>query len=346
MALSRQPQPQDASATRKTGCLWAFVVFQSLTIVTLLLILAVYGALDLSLGVHGTESHLGADEFPDLTEVWSYGSGDTKVVDIPLTGVIMLEEQDGYFSRISGTALAALMSIRRATHDPDVKAIILSVDSGGGGITASDILYDALLEFKAHGEDRHVVALLHDVAASGAYYVSLAADHIIAHPTTVTGSIGVLIQSLNFRELAQKIGVKDVTIKSGRNKDLLNPFGDLGEEQRAMLQEVVDDMHSRFVRLVAENRHLPEETVRGFSDGRVFGAARALEMGVIDEIGYRDVAMHRTAELLNVEDIMVIRYHQEFSLASFLRGMSRADLLRTLMPPDAGTPQLLYRWSL
>ena len=142
----------------------------------------------------------------------------------------------------ASSASAALRAIKRATHDPDVEGILLEVDSGGGGITASDILYESLQEFRDADTDRVVVAIFGDVAASGAYYISLAADHIIAHPTTITGSIGVLMQSINARQLGEKIGVHDVTIKSGKNKDILNPLQDLTEEQRALLQGIVDDL--------------------------------------------------------------------------------------------------------
>ena len=170
----------------------------------------------------------GEDEVPDLQEVWSSGSEHgVKVVRIPLTGLIMLGEEGWGGGSSASSAGAALRAIQRATHDPEVEGIILEVDSGGGGITASDIIYKALQDFKKAKRGRVIVTLMGDIAASGAYYISLPSDLILAHPTTITGSIGVIMQSYNIKELAAKIGIKDETFKSGANKDILNPFQDV-----------------------------------------------------------------------------------------------------------------------
>jgi protease-4 len=299
-------------------------------------------AVSLSFG-HG-RSGSGEDENPRMREVWSSGHGDTKVVRIPLTGLIFLDG-GGWATHEAGSTETTLRAIRRATHDTEVRAIILEVDSGGGGITASDILYRELCKFKEADEERVIVALMGDVAASGGYYVCLAADAILAHPTTLTGSIGVLMQSFNVRDLAQKIGVRDVTIKSGENKDLLNPMGELTPAQRTMLQGVVDDLHSRFVGLVAENRNLEEENVRALADGRVFLAEAAKEAGLIDGIGYAVDAEDTVSEMLDDAEIIVYRYEEEPSLLDFLRGgpsfFGRADLRGLL---DAAGARLMYRW--
>lgn len=284
----------------------------------------------------------GEDEFPEFEEVWSCGSGSNKVVRIPLTGMILLGSEESLFTSASSADLA-LRSIRRATLDDDVLAIVLEIDSGGGGITASDVIYKALLDFKQSRADRKIVALCGDTAASGAYYIALAADHIIAHPTTVTGSIGVIVQSVNVRELAAKHGVKDVTIKSGENKDLLNPLTDFTVQQQAILQSVVDDMHDRFVGLVAGNRDLSEEQVRPLADGRIFTATEALKLGLIDETGYWEDAVTRTAELLDVEHIIVYRYADMFSFGSLFRAM-RTMSPRALLGLDR-SPRLQYRWT-
>ncbi|MBN1558078.1 MAG: S49 family peptidase, partial [Lentisphaerae bacterium] len=156
-----------------------------------------------------------------------------------------------------------------------------------------------------------------------AYYVALAADHIVAHPTTLTGSIGVLVQSINARELGEKIGVRDVTIKSGPDKDILNPLGELTPAQRTMLQNIVDTLHARFVTLVAERRGLNPARVQSLADGRIMTAERAASFGLIDEIGYWEDAVRRTAELLEADEIKVYRYEEEFSLSAFLRAAQR-----------------------
>ncbi len=285
---------------------------------------------------------LGTDEFPPLREIWSEGGGSNKVVRIPVTGMILLGESPTFISP-GGSADLALRAIRRATRDREVKAIILDIDSGGGGITASDILYDSLLAFKQADPDRRIVALCGDLTASGAYYIALAADRIIAHPTTVTGSIGVIIQSINIRELATRHGIVDVTFKSGDNKDLLNPLGAVSEEQRAIVQEVVDTMHRRFITLVAARRPIAPDTLEPLTDGRIFTADQALTLGLIDEIGYSRQAVERTRELLDLPDIIVYRYEDTFSFRQWIR-MARTLHPRAWFRHDS-TPRLQYRWA-
>ena len=328
----------------RTGCLWVVIAFQAVSLLAAGGLIVGLLAAGVSFSRYPRRRQAGIDEQPHFREVWAGGSGETKVVRIPLRGMILLDEDGLFFPSGAGSSVVALRSIARATADPDVSAIILDIDSGGGGITASDILYRALQDFKTSADGRKVVALYCDVAASGAYYVSLAADHIVAHPTTITGSIGVLMQTLNIRGLADKVGIKDVTIKSGPNKDILNPFDDLTPEQRTMLQEVIDEMYARFVKLVAANRALDEEHVRKVADGRIMTAARAREYGLIDEIGYWKDAAAKTAELLGVQNVRVYRYEQEFSFASFLKASRQAPspdmLLRKLT-----TTRFLYLWQ-
>ncbi len=288
-------------------------------------------------------SEAGEDDAPDMIETWSQGTGDVKVVRIPVAGLILLGEDSWY----AGNANTVLRSIRRATHDPDVEGLLLEINSGGGGITDSDIIYKALLDFKAAQEGRVVVTIMGDLAASGAYYIALASDRILAHPTSLTGSIGVIMQSYNFRDLAQKLGVQDVTIKSGANKDLLNPFQEVKPEQREILQKVISTMHDRFVTLVAENRKLPKETVQPLADGRVFLAEEALRHKLIDGIGYASDAQRELAELLETEAVKIYRYDEQVTFMDlFARpGIgTRFDLGRYLRA-GAGDPKLMFRWS-
>lgn len=291
----------------------------------------------------GEKRQWGEDAFPALTEIWSEGQGDTKVVRIPLSGVILLGAEPGFFGGISSADLAR-RGIRRATIDPAVRALILEVDSGGGGITASDILYHELLRFKQAQPGRKIIVLCGDIAASGAYYVALAADIILAHPTTITGSLGVMIQTLNIRDLGQFLGIRDVTIKSGENKDLLNPFGEMSNEQLDMLQDVVDAMHERFKQLIVQSRNLPPETVAELADGRIFTAAHAVELGLVDDIGYWDDAVRRLKDMLETEDIIIYRYEQAFSLRQFLRGTSYLRPAAWL--ENLQSPRLMYQWRM
>ena len=291
-------------------------------------------------------SDAGEDVAPFMTETWSAGNGDVKVVRIPVEGIIMLGE--GRWR--GGQTDTVLRSIRRATHDEEVKGLILEINSGGGGITDSDIIYRALLRFKEADEDRVIVSIFGDTAASGAYYIALASDHILAHPTTITGSIGVVMQTYNFKELAQKIGISDVTITSGENKDMLNPFKDVSPEQQEMLKGIVTVMHGRFTSLVTQHRNLPMDVVAPLADGRIFGAEEALRHKLIDGIGYAEDAQLKIAELLGAEEggVKIFRYGEQVTLMDLLSRPGfgfQSEMLRLLRNEQDG-PRLMYKWSL
>ena len=286
----------------------------------------------------------GVDEFPKLERTWSYGSGDTTVVRIPVQGEITRASSSGLFGEVSDPVADVLACIQDATKDEDVMAIILEVDSPGGEVTASDIIYKALLEFKKAKEGRKVVALFGDVAASGAYYISMAADYIYVHPTTITGSIGVLISTMNYKGLGDKLGIQDVTIKSGTNKDLLNPLKEVSPEQLAIMQNVVNEIYARFVMLVAEGRHLPEETVRPLADGRILTAKQAIDAKLVDGVGYWDDAVKKTAELVGVKTVKVYKYESRASLWDILKASSASRIsLKELVEPKP--PKVMYLWN-
>lgn len=291
-----------------------------------------------------TDEGGGEDEFPVMEETWSYGSGDAKVVRIAVEGVILREmESDGFFEQTADKITGILHQIRAAKNDEDVRAIILEVDSPGGGITESDEIYAELLSFKSSAEGRKVVVFMRDLAASGGYYVAMAGDWLIAQPTTVVGSIGVIMQTINFKGLGEKLGIKDTTIKSGENKDLLNPFIDVPPEQMALLQGVVDNMYGHFFDIVKEARGIEEATLKPLADGRIFVSKDALDLGLVDQIGYWEDAVAKTAEVLGERAVKVVRFekHDEFlSLLSLLQtpvGMSRIT--------EAMRPRLMYLWK-
>ncbi|MDE0838755.1 MAG: S49 family peptidase, partial [Kiritimatiellae bacterium] len=252
--------PIEKKKRSKAGCLWAALIVMAVAILGGCVLVAV-GLMSGNLfTTAASELEMGVDEAPLVDEVWSYGEGETKVIRIPITGFIHLGDDSTMLGAIPSQTMMALRSIRAATYDDEVDGIILDIDSGGGGVTASDVVFKALMNFREARPGRAVVSIFGDVAASGAYYIALASDiaALVVAPATasITGSIGVIMKTINFEEFATKHGIKDVTIASGGNKDLLNPMKELSPEQEAILQEIVNDMHARFERLLADRREL------------------------------------------------------------------------------------------
>jgi protease-4 len=286
----------------------------------------------------------GEDEFPSFSETHSYGMGTTKVVRVGFAGILSRELDGGWLGSVDPVE-DCLRQIRAARQDEEVAAILFEVDSPGGEVTAADEIHRELMLFKESREDRRIVVLVHDMAASGGYYVSVPADRIWAQPTALIGSIGVILQTLNVQGLSEKIGVTDTTIKSGRNKDMLNPFHPVDPEQVALLQESIDAMHARFVDLVAQGRSLKKADLRPLADGRLFTAEEALKHGLIDGIGYWDEAFDETAALLGVDDLYVVTYQTERSFFEQMLGVrSRIPGLRAIFSA-ATTPRRLFLWK-
>lgn len=283
------------------------------------------------------------DQFPHFNTRWSYGQGDVRVVRISLDGIITRQPDGGLFAPRVDRIQLLLNRIRAAQNDPHVRAIILEVDSPGGAVTPSDEIYQALKRFRESQPDRRVVVFARDVAASGAYYAAMASDWIVAEPTAIVGSIGVMIQTLNWRELSERIGLRDTTIKSGTTKDILNPFRDPSEEELMILQDLVDSLFDRFAGIVQAGRGFDDATLARLADGRVFTAMDALEKGLIDEIGSWDDAVARTAALLGEDDIRVLRYERRVDWGEWLASMrSPSPLPAWMQEPDR--TRIWYLW--
>ncbi len=286
----------------------------------------------------------GEDELPKLVEHWSYGKGRVKAARIALDGAIFRERGDGFFPARYDKVEFILRQIRAAQADEAVRAIILEVDSPGGAITPSDEIYRALLQFKKSNGQRKVVVFIRDLAASGGYYAAMAGDHLVAEPTAVVGSIGVIMSTLNWKGLSEKIGLTDVTIKSGANKDLLNPFHDVPPEQRALLQILIDSMYDQFVTIVSKGRKLDPATVKPLADGRIFTAVDALGLKLVDEIGYWDQALAATRKLTGASALRVIRYEEPAQFGLFnLFAEARAPRLLNMTALEQ--PQFMYLWK-
>jgi protease-4 len=194
-----------------------------------------------------------------------------------------------------------------AAADRRVKAVVLRINSPGGAVTASDIMYQDLVHFRQK-TGKPVVACMMDVAASGAFYLAMGCDWVYAHPTTVTGSIGVIMSLYNASGLAAKLGITSEPIKSGKIKDIGNPLRLMTEEERTVLQGMVNSFFNQFVHVVATGRRLPEERVRVLADGRVYTGVDAKNLGLVDEVGYLDDAIDTAKRLAGVCDAAVVAY--------------------------------------
>lgn len=284
------------------------------------------------------------DGSPKFVETWVAGNGGRnapKVARVVLKGEISDDEDGSLFSRSRSTdALGALERIRYATDDGSFDGILFEIDSPGGGVTMSDELAHAVESFRNSDSNRFVVVHMGDMCCSGGYYAAAYADTIVARPTTITGSIGVIMHGYNASKLAEKLGVESVPIASGENKNLLDPLKPVDPEHVKLLRRPVEKLYDRFVKIVAKGRDLPEEEVRKLADGRVFVAEDALAAKLVDEIGYEEDAYDAVCELAGEDEVRIYRLDgQGGDLGSLLRelyGAGAVELRR--LHSDIVTP--------
>ncbi|MEG1553267.1 MAG: signal peptide peptidase SppA [Kiritimatiellia bacterium] len=277
------------------------------------------------------------------------GEGTRPVLRLTLNGVITGASDSRWYTTPDGDA-AVLTAIEAATDEDYFDAILLVIDSPGGGVTPSDRLYHALECFKTSKTGRKVFVLGGDIVASGAYYTALQADWIRIHPTTIIGSIGVIVPGFNAALLAQKLGIADNSITSGASKDLGNPLKPINPEHNAILKSVVDAMYERFIGLVAKGRQLPIEAVRKLADGRVYSAEDAINLHLADDIGYEDSYDAKIAELMKCDSIddLIIKEPSSYHLKSWQMFLSEFPhaVGRTLVAPltETAPRQPEYRY--
>ncbi|GKS56800.1 multidrug transporter [Nitrospira sp.] len=223
--------------------------------------------------------------------------------------------------RIEGVILdsrEAVGELRRFGDNPSVKAIVLRIDSPGGGVVPSQEIHDAVRRVR-NKTNKAVVASMGTVAASGGYYIAVATDRIMANPGTLTGSIGVIMETANIEGLLQKLGVEGVVVKSGRYKDVGSPLRKMSDEERSILQVVMDDVHDQFIEAVAEGRALELNEARQMADGRVFTGRQAKDLRLVDELGDLDDAIQLAADLGGIEgEPQVIEPKRRFSVRELL----------------------------
>ena len=246
--------------------------------------------------------------------------------------------------RIEGVILDSKETVRELKEfgeSSTVKAIVLRIDSPGGGVVPSQEIHDAVKRVR-NKNNKTVVASMGTVAASGGYYIASATDRIMANPGTLTGSIGVIMELTNLQGLFKKIGVENVVVKSGRYKDIGSPFRKMTPEDRRILQAVMDDVHGQFIEAVAEGRSLDISEVRPLADGRIFTGRQAKDVMLVDELGNLDDAIRLAADMVGIEgEPKVVEPSKPFSLRRLIEGHLFGSMPRLGFQPSVRLKYLM-----
>lgn len=263
-------------------------------------------------------------------------TGTGKVAVIYLTGTITSNQDPSIWGSASSTSIT-MDDLESAEQDDSLDAVVLRIDSPGGSANASQELYEQVLRVKESG--KKVVASFGDTAASGGYYVAAAADKIVAGPSSLTGSIGVISTVPNLEELYEMIGYKERVFKSGPHKDMLSPSRPLNSEEEEIMQGIIDDTYNQFINAVAKGRSMPLDKVCQLADGRIYTGNQAKEVGLVDELGGKRYAVRLAAELAGIEgEPEVVDYHRVPGFLDLLRGVSLL-LENPSLPPTHTTIQ-------
>jgi protease-4 len=248
------------------------------------------------------------------------------------------------FSSTTGAYSGVVVDhLTQAEEDPNVKAVVLHVDSPGGSVVGSDEIYQQMLAMT-----KPVVVSMGELAASGGYYVSAPANEIFANPATLTGSIGVISQFINIGELLEEYGVEVTTIKSGEFKDIGSLFRSMSDKEKASWQAIIDETYDEFVQIVADGREMSVAEAKELADGRIYTGRQALDLGLVDQLGNLDAAIQRAAELGGIEgEPRIVEYQQPLSVFQGLLGMTRpagplSDVMELLDRGQRPVLQYLY----
>lgn len=257
--------------------------------------------------------------------------GQNKVALVKLEGLLLSSEH-------------VVEELNDYADDSSIKAIVLRVDSPGGGVVPSQEIYNAVKH--ARQEGKKVVVSMGSVAASGGYYVAAAADLIVANPGTMTGSIGVKMEFANIEKLLEKIGIKGMVVKSGEYKDVGSPFREMTENEQLLLQGVIDDVQTQFVTAVAEGRKLPEAEVRAIADGRIFTGQQALALKLVDQMGDLEHSIRAAAGLAGIKGKpYVVKKDKKMPFFDYLKEETASWIAETVAQGiSSGSGKLQYRY--
>ncbi|RRR67520.1 MAG: signal peptide peptidase SppA [Candidatus Viridilinea halotolerans] len=334
------PAPQARPAGGNRSWLIALAIIVGILFSCTLLPL---GSLALLLAAGGSGGG-GGGPFPATTweERIVEGAGANRIVIIDVSGVIG-GATDVFSSQLSHEQI--LSQIRQATRDGRVRAVVLRVESPGGGVVASSEIHAELQKLREAGKT--LVVSMGSVAASGGYYISTPAQRIYANPDTLTGSLGVILSTLNYEETFARLGLRSVVYKSGDMKDIGSATRETTPEEMAVLQSIVDDAFNGFVQVIVDGRSMDEAQVRTLADGRIYTGRQAFDLGLVDTLGNLDSALEGAKELAGIETALVVRYTRSDSLWALLQAQQNqapSDPLGLRVLTDPPVPLLEYRW--
>ncbi|MEZ5386942.1 MAG: signal peptide peptidase SppA [Prosthecobacter sp.] len=310
--------------SKKTyGCFMALLVL-ALVVSLGLNVGLFFGRMELGVGIEsGLSTARPKKRMSEVTVESPKAATRDKIVHIDLDGIISSVEMSGLFSDAMPSMSSIKHALEQAVEDKNVKAVVLRINSPGGEVTASDILYNAV---KKAAKEKPVVVYMDSMAASGGYYIACGASKIVASETTLTASIGVIIETMNYSDLFGKVGLSMNTFTSGAFKDSLSGARPMRDDEKAYVQNLVTQMYDRFLGIVSEARGVPKETLKnGVADGRVVTGREALEAKLVDQIGYVEDAYALARELGKAADAGVVKYRHEVNFFEALSmGSARA----------------------
>jgi protease-4 len=326
-------QLQAVMANKKLGCL---SIFLFVALCASLLINFILGTTSLARFGGTAPDQEPRPRFREIVLDRGRKGTDEKVAVIPLRGLISSSlPGDVGESMVDDMRLA----LEQAREDDDVRAVVLEIDSPGGEVTASDVIYHAVVKTRAR---KPVVVYMESVAASGGYYIACGGKFLMANETTITGSIGVIIQTLNYEQLFNKIGLASVVFKSGQFKDMLNGARPITPEEREYVQGFVMATYDKFLGIVAKERNLPAEGLRTtVADGRILSGRDARDNKLIDGLGQIEDAFDKAKELGNSPEAAIVKYGPPYTLSRFFRALGKAtDSKLEVTLPKQLMPQL------
>ncbi|UTH13173.1 signal peptide peptidase SppA [Macrococcus equipercicus] len=290
----------------------------------------------------------------DSLEETTISGTDTahKIARVEVNGVIQDTGEQSLFSAASYNHQLMMKELEKIKNDSSIKGLLLVVNSPGGGVYESAEIHDKLEQIKA--KNKKIYVSMKNVAASGGYYISTPADKIFASRETLTGSLGVIMESMNYKELAEKYGVKFNVIKSGAHKDIMSPTKEMDASERQILQSLVDESYSQFVKVISDGRKMSAADVKKLADGRVYSGLQAEKNGLVDQLGLEEDALAALKQEMKADKAEVIEFNQQDSIfganpfaakswLSKLTGQSEVDTIKELLTKRQGAaPMYLY----